>query len=62
MELPYAEPYKIKMVEQIFRSSRKEREEWIKKAHYNLFNLRSHQVFIDLLTDSGTGAMSDKQW
>lgn len=62
MELPYAEPYKIKVVEPIKRSTREEREEWIKTAKYNLFNLRSSQVFIDLLTDSGTGAMSDKQW
>jgi tryptophanase len=62
MELPYAEPYKIKMVEKIYQSTKKEREIWIKEAHYNLFNLKSHQVFVDLLTDSGTGAMSDKQW
>ena len=62
MELPFAESYKIKMVETIKRSTRKEREEWIKKANYNLFSLKSDQVFIDLITDSGTGAMSDRQW
>ncbi len=62
MELPFAESYKIKMVEPIYRSTREQREEWIKKANYNLFNLKSEQVYIDLLTDSGTGAMSHNQW
>ena len=62
MELPFSESYKIKMVESLRRSTRQERETWIKDANYNLFKLKSEQVFIDLLTDSGTGAMSDKQW
>jgi len=62
MELPFAESYKMKMIETIQKSTHNERENWIKEAKYNLFNLKSDQVFIDLLTDSGTGAMSDKQW
>jgi len=62
MQLPYAEPYKIKMIEELHSSTREEREKWIQESHYNLFNLKSSQVFIDLLTDSGTGGMSDRQW
>jgi tryptophanase len=62
MKLPFAESFKIKMVEPLYRSTRAEREQWIRDARYNLFNVRSGHVFIDLLTDSGTGAMSDRQW
>ncbi len=62
MELPFSESYRIKMIAPIKKSTREQREQWMKSAKYNLFNLKSDQVFIDLLTDSGTGAMSEQQW
>jgi len=57
-----AEPYRIKSVEPIKLLAQREREERIKRANYNLFKIDAADIYIDLLTDSGTAAMSNKQW
>jgi len=56
------EPFRVKVVEPLRMTSREERQEILRKADYNLFKIRATDILIDLLTDSGTGAMSSEQW
>ncbi|MCP4726991.1 MAG: tryptophanase, partial [bacterium] len=61
MDFP-AEPFKIKVIEPISITTEEERKKIIEDAHFNIFNVPSDKIYIDLLTDSGTSAMSDNQW
>jgi tyrosine phenol-lyase len=61
MQFP-AEPFKIKVVERIKKTTREERDRLIRQAGYNVFNIPAESIYVDLLTDSGTAAMSDNQW
>ena len=61
MDLPF-EPYRIKVVERIQRVSRQQRFAHLETAGYNVFKIPSEAIYVDLLTDSGTSAMSDQQW
>lgn len=62
MKLPAIPPYKTKVVEPVYFRSKAERIQKIKEVNYNLFNLHSDWVIVDLMTDSGTSAMSEQQW
>lgn len=62
MKFMTAEPFRIKSIERVKRSTKSEREQWLREAQYNVFRVKAENVYIDCLTDSGTSAMSTEQW
>jgi len=62
MKYMFAEPFRIKVVEPIRKSTKAERQVWLREARYNVFKIRAENTYIDCLTDSGTSAMSQDQW
>ena len=62
MQHALPEPFRFKAIERIHLPSAEEREQALKEANFNMFALKARDVYIDLLTDSGTGALSKEQW
>ncbi|HEY60795.1 MAG TPA: tryptophanase [Anaerolineae bacterium] len=62
MRFMTAEPFRIKMIERVKKMTKKDRQQWLKEAGYNIFKIKAENVYIDCLTDSGTSAMSSEQW
>lgn len=62
MRFMTAEPFRIKMVERLKKTTKEQRQQWLKEARYNAFQIKAENVYIDCITDSGTSAMSSEQW